>query len=175
MSISVPQRGRSAPAKSTDAIIFSSVTKNSSKWRRRANFWSTRRSSATDTARPEQPVLEALAAGRDVLFDIDWQGTQQLRQQVREDVVTIFVLPPSREELERRLRAARRIPPTSLRGGWRKPMTRLSHWAEYDYIIVNEELNYAQVQVETILRAERLKRARQPGIPDFVETLMRSP
>ena len=123
---------------------------------------------------PKQPVLEGLAGGRDVLFDIDWQGTQQLRQQVREDVVTIFVLPPSREELERRLRARAQDSSEVVARRMAKANDELSHWAEYDYVVVNEELNYAQVQVETILRAERLKRARQPGIPDFVETLMRN-
>lgn len=122
---------------------------------------------------PKQPVLEGLAAGRDVLFDIDWQGTQQLRQQVREDVVTIFVLPPSRDELERRLRARAQDSSEVVARRMAKANDELSHWAEYDYVVVNEELNYAQVQVEIILRAERLKRARQPGIPDFVETLMR--
>jgi len=122
---------------------------------------------------PKQPVMDALAAGHDVLFDIDWQGTQQLRQQVREDVVTIFVLPPSREELERRLRARAQDSSDVVARRMAKANDELSHWAEYDYVVVNEDLNYAQVQVETILRAERLKRARQPGIPDFIETLMK--
>ncbi len=122
---------------------------------------------------PKRPVLEALAAGRDVLFDIDWQGTQQLRQQVREDVVTIFVLPPSREELERRLRARAQDSAEVVARRMAKANDEISHWAEYDYVIVNDDIVRAQAQVETILEAERLKRARQPGIPAFVETLMR--
>ncbi|MDE2133640.1 MAG: guanylate kinase [Alphaproteobacteria bacterium] len=122
---------------------------------------------------PKQPVLEALTAGRDVLFDIDWQGTQQLRQQVREDVVTIFVLPPSRVELERRLHTRAQDSEEVVRRRMAKANDELSHWAEYDYIIVNENLARAHAQVETILEAERLKRSRQPGIPAFVETLMR--
>ncbi len=122
---------------------------------------------------PKRPVLEALAAGRDVLFDIDWQGTQQLRQQVREDVVTIFVLPPSREELERRLRARAQDTAEVVARRMAKANDEISHWAEYDYVIVNDDIVRTQAQVETILEAERLKRARQPGIPAFVDTLMR--
>jgi guanylate kinase len=122
---------------------------------------------------PKKPVVDALVAGRDVLFDIDWQGTQQLRQQAREDVVSIFVLPPSREELERRLRARAQDAPDVVTRRMAKADDEISHWAEYDYVIVNEDIDRAQTQVETILDAERLKRARQPGIPDFVETLMR--
>jgi len=124
-------------------------------------------------ATPKQPVLEALAAGRDVLFDIDWQGTQQLRQQVREDVVTIFVLPPSRQELERRLRTRAQDSAEVVAKRMAKANDEISHWAEYDYVIVNEDVARAQAQVATILEAERLKRARQPGIPAFVENLTR--
>ena len=122
---------------------------------------------------PREPVLEALTAGRDVLFDIDWQGTQQLRQQVREDVVTIFVLPPSREELERRLHTRAQDSAEVVAKRMAKANDEISHWAEYDYVIVNEDIALAQAQVETIMKAERLKRARQPGIPAFVETLVR--
>ncbi|MDE2184029.1 MAG: guanylate kinase [Alphaproteobacteria bacterium] len=121
---------------------------------------------------PKKPVQTALAAGRDVLFDIDWQGTQQLRQQVRDDVVTIFVLPPSRGELERRLRARAQDSAEVVARRMAKADDEISHWAEYDYVIVNQDFDRAERQVETILRAERLKRARQPGIPGFVETLM---
>jgi guanylate kinase len=124
-------------------------------------------------ATPKQPVLEALAAGCDVLFDIDWQGTQQLRQQVREDVVTIFVLPPSREELERRLHTRAQDSAEVVAKRMAKANDEISHWAEYDYVIVNEDVARAQAQVETILMAERLKRARQPGIPAVVENLTR--
>jgi guanylate kinase len=122
---------------------------------------------------PREPVLEALTAGRDVLFDIDWQGTQQLRQQVREDVVTIFVLPPSRAELERRLHTRAQDSAEVVAKRMAKANDEISHWAEYDYVIVNEDVARAQAQVATILLAERLKRARQPGIPAFIETLTR--
>jgi guanylate kinase len=122
---------------------------------------------------PKVPVFEALRQGRDVLFDIDWQGTQQLRQQARDDVVSIFVLPPSRAELERRLRSRAQDPEEVVARRMAKADDEISHWAEYDYVVVNDDVARAQAQVEVILKAERLKRMRQPGIPGFVEVLMR--
>ena len=122
---------------------------------------------------PKEPVFDALRQGRDVLFDIDWQGTQQLRAQARDDVVTIFVLPPSRAELERRLKARAQDPPEVVARRMAKADDEISHWAEYDYVVVNEDIVRAQAQVDIILEAERLKRTRQPGIPEFVEKLMR--
>jgi guanylate kinase len=122
---------------------------------------------------PKQPVFGALAAGRDVLFDIDWQGTQQLRQQARDDVVSIFVLPPSREELERRLKGRAEDPPDVIAKRMAKADGEISHWAEYDYVVVNDDIAKAQEQVAVILKAERLKRERQPGLVRFVEGLMR--
>ena len=122
---------------------------------------------------PKKPVFEALAAGRDVLFDIDWQGTQQLRQQARDDVVSIFVLPPSREELERRLKSRAEDAPEVIAKRMAKADGEISHWAEYDYVIVNDDIETAQQQLAVILKAERLKRKRQPGLFGFVEGLMR--
>jgi guanylate kinase len=122
---------------------------------------------------PKVPVFEALAAGRDVLFDIDWQGTQQLRQQARDDVVSIFVLPPSRGELERRLKARAEDPADVIAKRMAKADGEISHWAEYDYVVINDDIARAQAQVDVILKAERLKRERQPGLPGFVEGLMR--
>jgi guanylate kinase len=122
---------------------------------------------------PKKPVFEALREGRDVLFDIDWQGTQQLRQQARDDVATVFVLPPSRAELERRLKARAQDPADVVVRRMAKADDEISHWAEYDYVIVNDDIIRAQMQVDIILEAERLKRTRQPGIPEFVETLIR--
>ena len=117
--------------------------------------------------------MQALAGGRDVLFDIDWQGTQQLRQQARDDVVSIFVLPPSKEELERRLRLRAQDSEDVVAKRMAKANDEISHWAEYDYIIVNDDASRAQVQLESILAAERLRRTRQIGIPAFVGTLTR--
>jgi guanylate kinase len=122
---------------------------------------------------PKKPVFEALAAGRDVLFDIDWQGTQQLRQQARDDVVSIFVLPPARGELERRLKGRAEDPADVIAKRMAKADGEISHWAEYDYVIVNDDVAKAQAQVDVILKAERLKRERQPGLFGFVEGLMR--
>jgi guanylate kinase len=120
---------------------------------------------------PRSAVMDALAAGRDVLFDIDWQGTQQLRQQARDDVVSVFVLPPSHAELERRLRARAQDEEAVVQRRMAKAADEISHWAEYDYIIINDDVNKAQKQLEIILAAERLKRSRQLGIPAFVGQL----
>ncbi len=122
---------------------------------------------------PKKPVFDALAAGRDVLFDIDWQGTQQLRQQARDDVVSIFVLPPARIELERRLRTRAEDQADVIAKRMGKADGEISHWAEYDYVIINDDVAKAQAQVDVILKAERLKRERQPGLFEFVEGLMR--
>ena len=119
---------------------------------------------------PKAPVMEALSKGRDVLFDIDWQGTQQLKQQ-RDDVVSVFVLPPSRQELERRLRARAQDSDEVVARRMSKANDEMSHWAEYDYVVVNHEMSTAFAQVRTVLAAERLKRGRQVGIREFVRSL----
>lgn len=120
---------------------------------------------------PVAPVIEALGGGRDVLFDIDWQGTQQLKEKAREDLVSIFVLPPSHVELERRLRARAQDSDDVVSRRMAKATDEISHWAEYDYVIVNDSLEVALSNVVAILRAERLKRARQIGLSRFVRSL----
>lgn len=120
---------------------------------------------------PRAPVEAALAQGRDVLFDIDWQGTQQLKEAARDDLVSVFVLPPTMAELERRLRARKRDPEDIVRDRMARAADELSHWAEYDYAFVNQDLDHSVGQVYDILRAERLKRERQPGLADFVNNL----
>jgi guanylate kinase len=120
---------------------------------------------------PKKAVEDILKSGKDVLFDIDWQGTQQLKQQARDDVVSVFVLPPSHDELERRLRARAQDEEEVVQKRMAKAADEISHWAEYDYIIINDDVMAAQTQLETILASERLKRARQLGIPAFVRTL----
>lgn len=120
---------------------------------------------------PRTPVMDALSAGRDVLFDIDWQGTQQLKERAREDIVGIFVLPPSQEELERRLRARAQDSDDVVAKRMSKAADEISHWAEYDYVIVNEDIDAAHRNVVAILNAERLKRVRQVGLSDFVRSL----
>jgi guanylate kinase len=120
---------------------------------------------------PKAPVERALAEGRDVLFDIDWQGTQQLKQEMREDLVSIFILPPSTEELGRRLYARAQDSEEVVRGRMAKAADEMSHWAEYDYIIINDDVERALGEVKAILTAERLRRQRRVGLHEFVEGL----
>jgi guanylate kinase len=122
---------------------------------------------------PKAPVMEALRRGRDVLFDIDWQGTQQLRERAREDLVSVFVLPPSHAELERRLKARAQDSDSIVAARMAKADGEISHWAEYDYVIINDDLGCSLQQIESILAAERLKRARQIGLSEFVRALSR--
>lgn len=121
---------------------------------------------------PRAAVESALAAGRDVLFDIDWQGTQQLAEKARSDLVSIFVLPPDMKELERRLRERAQDSEQVVQGRMAKAADEMSHYREYDYIIVNREIDASVAQVRAILMAERLKRDRQVGLGDFVRGLM---
>ena len=120
---------------------------------------------------PKKPVMEALATGRDVLFDIDWQGTQQLREKARADLVSVFVLPPSIPELERRLRTRAQDDYETIHRRMAKVADEMSHWAEYDYVVINRDLEQAFADVAAILAAERLKRERQSGLSDFVRGL----
>jgi len=122
---------------------------------------------------PRAPVESALESGRDVLFDIDWQGTQQVREAAREDLVSVFILPPSHAELERRLHSRAQDSSEVVQYRMAKAADEMSHWAEYDYIIINDSLEKSVEQVEAILTAERLKRERRIGLRAFVETLRR--
>ncbi len=113
--------------------------------------------------------MMALAKGRDVLFDIDWQGTQQLRQQAGDDLVSIFVLPPSHAELERRLRVRAQDAEDVVAERMARAGNEISHWAEYDYVVINDDLDTTVVKIRTILAAERMKRSRaRPAFPAFV-------
>jgi guanylate kinase len=120
---------------------------------------------------PRAPVDAALARGRDVLFDIDWQGTQQLREKVRSDLVSVFVLPPSMPELERRLNTRAQDQQDVIHTRMAKAADEMSHWAEYDYVIINRDLDRAFSELHAILAAERLKRERQTGLSAFVRGL----
>ena len=120
---------------------------------------------------PKKPVMEALAAGRDVLFDIDWQGTKQLRKTARADMASIFVLPPSIPELERRLHTRAQDDYETIHRRMAKAANEMSHWTDYDYVVINHDLDQAFADVTAILGAERLKRERQPGLSDFVRGL----
>ena len=120
---------------------------------------------------PRQPVIKALHAGRDVLFDIDWQGTQQLREKARTDLVSVFVLPPTTKELERRLKQRAQDSKSVIGSRMAKAAGEMSQWPEYDYVIVNRDKRQAFAEVRAIIAAERLKRERQIGLSDFVRRL----
>jgi guanylate kinase len=120
---------------------------------------------------PRRPVIKALQAGRDILFDIDWQGTQQLREKARDDLVSVFILPPTVKELERRLKHRAQDTKTVIMSRMAKAAGEMSHWPEYDYVIVNRDKAAAFAEVRAILAAERLKRERQIGLSDFVRGL----
>jgi guanylate kinase len=120
---------------------------------------------------PKKQVMEALDAGRDVLFDIDWQGTRQLSQTCRADLVSVFILPPTLDELERRLRARAQDSEEVVQKRMAKAVDEISHWEEYDYVVVNEDLDKAMAHIQRILHAERFKRWRQLDIGAFVNQL----
>jgi len=120
---------------------------------------------------PRAPVERALAMGRDVLFDIDWQGTQQLREKGRDDLVSVFVLPPSVADLEARLRTRAQDADHVIRARMAKAANEMSHWAEYDYVVINRDVWRAFEDVCAILAAERLRRERQIGLSAFVRSL----
>ncbi len=120
---------------------------------------------------PRAPVMAALEAGRDVLFDIDWQGAQQLSQRAGEDVVRVFILPPSAEALEARLRGRAQDPEEVVQARMAGAAAEISHWPEYDYVVVNDVLEESLAGLRAILAAERLKRARLVGLPTFVREM----
>jgi guanylate kinase len=123
---------------------------------------------------PRKPVEKALAQGRDVLFDIDWQGTQQLRERARDDLVSVFLLPPSIPELERRLHTRAQDDDDVIRARMAKAAGEMSHWPEYDYVVINRDLKQAFQDVRAVLAAERLKRERQTGLGAFVRGLQKA-
>jgi guanylate kinase len=120
---------------------------------------------------PRGPVEAALKAGRDVLFDIDWQGTQQLQEKGRDDLVTVFILPPSTRDLEKRLKTRAQDSPDIVAKRMAKAADEMSHYAEYDYTIINRDIATSLMELKSILTAERLKRERQLGLVDFVKAL----
>ena len=120
---------------------------------------------------PRAPVEAALSAGKDVLFDIDWQGTQQLRDKVRGDVVTVFILPPSTRDLEKRLLTRAQDSKDIVAERMAKAADEMSHYAEYDYVVVNRDIGTSLNRIKAILDAERLKLDRQPGLSAFVKAL----
>lgn len=120
---------------------------------------------------PRAPVEAALKAGRDVLFDIDWQGTQQLKEKGRDDLVTVFILPPSTRDLEKRLKTRAQDSPDVVAKRMDKAADEMSHYAEYDYSIINRDIATSLMELKSILTAERLKLERQTGLSNFVKAL----
>jgi guanylate kinase len=120
---------------------------------------------------PRAPIEAAMAEGRDTLFDIDWQGGQQIVHAMREDVVSVFILPPSIAELEARLRARSQDSAEVIAGRMAKSRDEISHWSEYSYVLVNSDLEATFADLTTIVTAERLRRGRQPGLAGFVRGL----
>jgi len=122
---------------------------------------------------PRAAVEAALAKGEDVLFDIDWQGTQKLREKAGKDVVSVFILPPTAADLEKRLHTRAQDSDEVIRTRMSRAAHEMSHWAEYDYVVINHDVEAAFAEVAAILRAERLKRERRTGLTDFVRALQR--
>jgi guanylate kinase len=120
---------------------------------------------------PRSYVEEHLSRGEDVLFDIDWQGTHQLRGTARDDLVSVFILPPSIDELERRLHSRAQDSAEVVATRMAKAVSEISHWTEYDYVIINQSIEAALEKITSILHAERLKRERQEGLAGFIGTL----
>jgi guanylate kinase len=121
---------------------------------------------------PAKHVHDCLVQGKDVLFDIDWQGTRQLAQKSRADLVSVFILPPSLKELERRLRTRAQDSDEVVTRRMAKAISEISHWQEYDYVIINDDLEKTTQRVISILQSERLRRVRQTGLERFVEKLV---
>lgn len=122
---------------------------------------------------PRLAVEQALAGGRDVLFDIDWQGARQLKERLPDDVVRVFVLPPSREVLAARLQGRGQDGPDIVAERMSAASTEMSHWNEYDYVVVNDDLDRSMASLHAILAAERLRRERLTGLADFMAPLLR--
>ena len=122
---------------------------------------------------PRKPVENALAEGRDVLFDIDWQGTQQLSERMAEDLVRVFILPPTAEDLRKRLIGRAEDKPSEIAKRMAQASSEISHWAEYDYVLINQDLERSDRAIASIVQAERLRRIRRTGLSDFVRGLQR--
>jgi guanylate kinase len=121
---------------------------------------------------PREPAEAAMAQGRDMLFDIDWQGAKQLNEKMRADIVSIFILPPSMSELKSRLRRRAEDSDETIATRLANARTEIEHWREYDYVVVNDDLDRAFAAVKAIVAAERLRRDRRPGLFDFVSRLL---
>ncbi len=123
-------------------------------------------------ATPREPVEVAMSEGRDMLFDIDWQGAEQLREKIRADVVSVFILPPSMSELKMRLKRRAEDADVVIERRLQNARVEVEHWRDYDYVVINQDLDRAYAEVKSIVTAERLRRDRRPGLFDFVSDLL---
>ncbi|BCH33808.1 guanylate kinase [Mesorhizobium sp. L-8-10] len=123
-------------------------------------------------ATPREPAERAMADGRDMLFDIDWQGAKQLKEKMRGDIVSIFILPPSMTELKSRLQRRAEDSASTIDTRLKNARVEIEHWREYDYVVINHDLDRAFAEVRAIVTAERLRRDRRPGLFDFVSGLL---
>ena len=123
-------------------------------------------------ATPREPAERAMAEGRDMLFDIDWQGAKQLREKMRGDIVSVFILPPSMAELKARLKRRAEDQEAVIETRLKNARDEIEHWTEYDFVVINDDLDRAFTEVKAIISAERLRRDRRPGLFDFVSGLL---
>lgn len=123
-------------------------------------------------ATPREPAEKAMADGRDMLFDIDWQGAKQLKEKMRGDIVSVFILPPSMVELKARLKRRAEDQEAAIETRLKNARTEIEHWTEYDFVVVNDDLDRAFAEVRAVVTAERLRRDRRPGLFDFVSGLL---
>ena len=123
-------------------------------------------------ATPREPAERAMAEGRDMLFDIDWQGAKQLREKMRGDIVSVFILPPSMAELKARLKRRAEDQEAVIKTRLKNARDEIEHWTEYDFVVINDDLDRAFTEVKAIISAERLRRDRRPGLFDFVSGLL---
>ena len=121
---------------------------------------------------PRKPVEHALAEGRDVLFDVDWQGARKLRESAKEDVVAVFILPPTAGELEQRLQVRAEDSDETVRRRMQGASNEIQHWDEYDYVVINHDVDRSLAALRAILAAERLRRSRLTGLKDFIQNLL---
>jgi guanylate kinase len=175
VEISVSYTTRAPRPKERDGVDYSFVGQSTfERMEREGAFLESAKVFDHHYATPKAPVLKAVEEGRDVLFDIDWQGAQQLAERARGDLVTVFILPPSRAALEQRLRNRAQDSDEVVARRMAQADAEMSHYAEYGYVIVNDDLDRAEAELHAILRAERLKRTRQTGLRAFVQRVMKS-
>lgn len=173
LSLSVSATTRPARPGEVDGRDYHFVSRAEFERRREAgDFYEWAEVHANLYGTPKPPILAALEAGRDVLLDIDWQGAQQLFQQRGGDVVSVFILPPSMAELAQRLKRRAQDAEDVIARRLRGAADEITHWAEYDYVLVNEDVARSSADLDAILRAERLRRERQPWLTDFVRGLL---